>query len=42
VRSALFWDITQRRMVIPYLCYGTTCWSHLQEPTNSKENRAWL
>jgi hypothetical protein len=30
MRSALFWDITQRRVVIPYRRLGTTYRSHLQ------------
>jgi len=28
--SALFWDFTQRRMVIPYRRFGTTYRSHPQ------------
>jgi hypothetical protein len=28
-RSALFWDITQRRVVIVYRRFGTMYWSHL-------------
>jgi hypothetical protein len=28
--SALFWDFTQRRMVVSYRRFGTTYWSHLQ------------
>jgi hypothetical protein len=28
-RSALFWDITRRRMEIVYRRFGTTYWSHL-------------
>jgi hypothetical protein len=28
--SALFWDLTQRRMVVSYRRCVTTCWSHLQ------------
>jgi hypothetical protein len=30
MRCVLFWDITQRRMVVPYRCFGTTFPSHLQ------------
>jgi hypothetical protein len=26
-RSALFWDITQRMLAIPYCRFGTTYWS---------------
>jgi hypothetical protein len=29
IRSALFWDITQRRVVIIYRRFGTTYRSHL-------------
>jgi hypothetical protein len=29
MRSVLFWDITQRQVVILYRHYGTTYWSHL-------------
>jgi hypothetical protein len=28
MRSALFWDITRRRVVIVYRRFGTTCRSH--------------
>ena len=31
LRSALVWDITQRRVVIPYRRFGATYQSHLQE-----------
>jgi hypothetical protein len=30
LRSALFWDITQRRVVNVYRCFGTTYRSHLR------------
>jgi len=30
VRYAIFWDITQRMVVIPYRHCGTTYWSRLQ------------
>jgi hypothetical protein len=30
MKSALFCDVTQCRVAIPYLRFGTTCWSHLQ------------
>ena len=26
---SLFWDLIQRRLVVSYLCFGTTCRSHL-------------
>jgi hypothetical protein len=32
--SALFWDITQRRVVVPYRRFGTTYRSHLQGPSS--------
>jgi hypothetical protein len=43
-RSALFWDITQRTVVIPYLRFGTTYRSHFQGPINStrKHTRALI
>jgi len=28
--SGLFWDVTQRTVVIPCRRFGTTYWSHLQ------------
>jgi hypothetical protein len=31
MKSALFWDITQRWVVVLYRRFGTTCRSHLQE-----------
>jgi hypothetical protein len=37
VRSVLFWDVTQCRVLIPYQCFGTTCCSHLHRSTNGKE-----
>jgi hypothetical protein len=30
-RSALFWGVTQRRVVILYRCFGAIYQSHLQE-----------
>jgi len=30
MRSALFWDVTQHVMVIPYQCFGTTYQSYCQ------------
>jgi hypothetical protein len=38
IRSALFWDITQRRVVILYQRFGTTYRSHLQ---GSRSPRTW-
>ena len=34
IRSALFWDITQRQVVIPCPRFRTTSSFHLQMPTN--------
>jgi hypothetical protein len=34
LRPALFWDIMQWVMVIPYWCFGTTYGSHLQGSRN--------
>jgi hypothetical protein len=36
VRSELFWDVTQRRVVIPHRRFGTTYRSHLQGPINPR------
>ena len=38
MRSALFWDITQRRLVILYQRFGTTYRSHLQGQEVQKDN----
>jgi hypothetical protein len=37
VRSAFFWDITQRRVVILYRCFGTTYQSHLYKGQEIQE-----
>jgi len=31
MRSSLFWDVTQRRLVVIYRRFGTTCRSQLKE-----------
>jgi hypothetical protein len=36
MRSALFWDVTQRREVIQYRRFETTCRSLLQGPRNAR------
>jgi len=36
MRSALFWDIMQRRLIIPYRRFGTTYRYHLQDSTSPK------
>jgi hypothetical protein len=38
MRSALFWDIAQRRVVIVYRRFGTKYRSHLQESEEKKIN----
>jgi len=30
IKSAVFWDFTERRMVVPYRRFGTAFWSNLQ------------
>ena len=34
LKSALFWDVMHRAVVIPYWRFGTTYRSHLQESGN--------
>ena len=34
LRSALFWDFTQHRVVVPYQCFGTAYRSHLEDGIN--------
>ena len=36
--TALFWDITQRHVVIVYRCFGTTCQSHFH---GSRDPSRW-
>jgi len=31
VKSSLFWDVTQHRVIVIYWHFGTTYWSHLQQ-----------
>jgi len=42
LKSALFWDITQYRVVIPYRLFGTTYRSHLQVSRNPRRNSDFL
>jgi len=43
LRCALFWDIMQLGVVIPYWLFRTTYWSHLQGSINPmRENIAQL
>jgi hypothetical protein len=42
IRSALCWDITQRRVVIPYRRFGATCWAHLQGSKSKKKSLDFL
>jgi hypothetical protein len=37
VKSPIFRNITQHRVVIPYQCFRTTYWSHLQGSRNPNE-----
>jgi hypothetical protein len=39
MRSALFWGITQRRMVILYRSFGTKYRSHLQGSRSPRKKR---
>jgi hypothetical protein len=39
MRSALFWDITQRMVAIPYRRFGTTYGSHLKSQEIQEESR---
>jgi len=41
MRTALFWVITQRVVVISYRCFGKTCWSHLQDRTDRLSQKSW-
>ena len=36
LRYTLSWDIMQRRVVIPYQCFGTTYWSHPHRSRNTR------
>ena len=42
MRSALFWVITLRIVVISYRHFGTTYGSHLQDERNSRANPTFL
>jgi hypothetical protein len=42
MRSALFWDITQRRVVIVYRRFGTIYLSHLQGSRSPIPRRAQI
>jgi len=37
--SLLFWDVTQRRLIVTYRRFGTVYRSHLQGPSSQ---RTWL
>ena len=41
LRSALSWVITQRRVVIPYRRFGTTCRSHIKGSRGLLDLRKW-
>jgi hypothetical protein len=36
LRPSLFGDVMWHRLVVSYLCVGTTCWSYLQEPSSPR------
>jgi len=40
--SAILWDITQRRVVIPYKRFGKTYRNHLQGSRNPRSFYAWI
>jgi len=42
MRSSLFWNFTQRRMVVHYQSYGTTYRSHIQGSCSPRRKRWWL
>ena len=37
MRSSLFWDVTQRRLVVSYRRFGATCRPHLQGSSSPME-----
>jgi hypothetical protein len=41
LRSALFWDITQGAVIIPYRRFGVTYRSHLQSSRYGRKNFVW-
>ena len=41
LRTALFCDVTQRRLVVYYRRFGTTCRSHLQGSGSPRINFLW-
>jgi len=40
-RSSLFWDITQRRLVVIYRRFGTTHKPHIQGPNIPRRSPSW-
>jgi len=42
VRSVVFWDVTQRIVVIPYRRFGTTVRTHLETYTASYRRRVQI
>jgi len=36
LRPSLFCDVTQRRLVVTYRCFGTACRFHLQGPSSQR------
>jgi len=41
LRSSLFWDATQRRLVVTYRRFGTTYRSHLQGSGSPNWSEPW-
>ena len=38
MRSGVFWDVTQRRLVVCWRRFGTTCWSPYSRVKQAKKN----
>jgi len=36
LESLLYWDITQRRLVVSYGRFGTNYWSHIQGSSSQR------
>jgi hypothetical protein len=41
MQPLLFWDVTQRRLVVCYRRFGTTCPSHIQGSRSPRRTSAW-
>jgi len=40
VKSLLYWDIMQCQMAVPFWCFRTTYWPHLQTSRNPKREHS--